>query len=69
MPIRSTHTFARLAVSQATHDEIWCKLDAAGYKDQLIFSGVDGKLIDMHGIALVVEKPKPRRKRKRLNIQ
>lgn len=65
----STHTFARLEVSEAVFKEIWDKLKAAGYQEQLHTSKIDGEeLIDMHGLALVVPKPKPARKRKPLKI-
>jgi hypothetical protein len=48
-----THTYALLPVSKATYDEIAATLRAAEYDH--VF-GDDGE-IDMHGIALVIEKP------------
>ena len=50
-----THTYAELAVSRSTFDEIMAKLKEADY-DHAILD--DGRVIDMHGIALKkVERP------------
>jgi hypothetical protein len=50
--VRSTYTYAELAVSQATYDEIAQKLRAAGY-DQAFHTYDNRTIIDMHGIGLV----------------
>lgn len=47
----STHTFAKLAISEIAFEEIKGRLKKAGYSDQF----VDEQTIDMHGIALVPE--------------
>ena len=46
-----THTYAIMKVSRSTYDEVYKKLKAAGYSDQI---DRDGNL-DMHGIALAEE--------------
>jgi hypothetical protein len=46
-----TYTYAIMEVSRKIYNEIYNKLKAAGYSDQI---DVDGNL-DMHGIALAVE--------------
>ncbi len=51
--LRQTHTYAVLPVSKAAFDEIKGKLEAAGY--QHVFDN-NGAIIDMHGIALEVER-------------
>lgn len=54
MPIRQTHTYAKLALSQAAFDEIKRKLTDAGYHHS--FDRDDGEeVIDMHGIGVVAE--------------
>lgn len=50
-----THTIATLEVTIHTYKEIAAKLRAAGYDHAF---GADGT-IDMQGIGLVEEKPKP----------
>jgi hypothetical protein len=56
--VTHTHTYAVLEVSQATYDEIAGKLAEAGYDHA--FHVDDGRvLVDMHGIALAAEPPKP----------
>jgi hypothetical protein len=57
--MRNTYTYATLAVSPAAFEEIRAKLQAAGYADQFQFSKHQDTpyLIDMHGIALTLEKP------------
>lgn len=50
----STHTYAKLAVSNFAFNEIKAKLLAAGYADQIHETGKE-PLVDMHGIALVPE--------------
>ena len=57
--IRQTHTFATLAVSKAAYEEIKQKLLAAGYQ-HAIFESDNQEVIDMHGIALVVEPVEPK---------
>lgn len=47
-----THTYALMPVTLATYEEVKRKLKDAGYDHAL---GPDGEL-DMHGIALVLEK-------------
>jgi hypothetical protein len=49
------HTYATLEVSKSVMREIFDKLDAAGYEDQLEAKDGQPSLIDMHGIALVPE--------------
>ena len=46
-----SHTFVKLAISQAAYDEIEEKLRAAGYDHVFM----EDKAIDMHGIAVVPE--------------
>lgn len=48
-----THTYALLEVSRPAYEEIQAKLIEAGYDHAI---NKDGE-IDMHGIALVPEKP------------
>lgn len=51
-----THTYAELAVSRATYDEIAGKLREAGYDHAFLPErGRDEPTIDMHGIGLIVE--------------
>ena len=50
-----THTYALLEVSNATYQEVKRKLMDAGYAHAI---NSDGE-IDMHGIALIVDKSKP----------
>ena len=59
--VHYTHSFVLLEVSQKALKEIWRKLSKTGYTDQLHVNA-EGMLIDMHGIALVPEKPKKRRR-------
>lgn len=49
--LTSTHTYAELAVSQATYNEIGQKLRDADYEHAFMSDGT----INMHGIGLVVE--------------
>jgi len=59
MGLNVTHTFVKLPVSERTFNEIYAKLLAAHYVDQI--HNVDGDtLIDMHGLAIT--KKKKRRK-------
>jgi hypothetical protein len=51
--LKTTHTFAVMAISPAAYDEIAAILRGAGYGHAFL----DGGLIDMHGIA--VEKMTP----------
>jgi hypothetical protein len=50
--MRSTHTYARLPLSQAAYDEIAAKLKTAGYGHAFDQNGD----IDMHGIGVCVEE-------------
>lgn len=60
----ATHTYALLAVSKATYDEIKAKLVAAGYEHAI--TGIaalrqsgrctGAEVIDMHGLALHEEQ-------------
>lgn len=59
MGLTVTHTFATLAVSKRTFEEIRRKLKNANYDHSFI----DEETIDMHGIGLVVV-PKRVKKRK-----
>lgn len=52
--MRTTHTLATLELSPAAYDEIRAKLEAAGYQHAF-----DGGLIDMTGIGLEREDPRP----------
>lgn len=47
-----TYTYAELAVSERTYNEIRQKLEAAGYHHALLSDGA----IDMRGIGLVAQK-------------
>lgn len=53
--MRSTHTYARLPLSQAAYDEIAAKLKTAGYGHAFDSNGD----IDMHGIGVCVDEPDP----------
>ncbi len=53
---RSTHTYAVLAVSQSTYDEIAHLLKEAGY-DHAFHVRFHGTVIDMHGIGLASQEP------------
>lgn len=53
----STHTYVTMPVTQRTFDEIFDKLQAAGYAGQIHEQDGNKWLIDMHGLALVVEPP------------
>lgn len=48
----STYTYALVEVSKATFDEIASKLKESGIYDHAFHD--DGKVIDMHGLALKV---------------
>ena len=50
-----THTYALLEVSNAAYQEIKRKLVDAGYSHAIHSDGE----IDMHGIALIIDKSKP----------
>lgn len=52
--MRSTHTYATLAVSQETYDEIAGYLRAADYGHAFIVERGERNVIDMHGIGLTV---------------
>ena len=57
MSLRSTYTYAILEVSKEAYDEIRAKLEKAGYQQAFHQSPTeDQEVIDMHGIALAVEK-------------
>lgn len=51
MPIRQTHTYVELGLSQAAYDEIKQKLADAGYQHAFMDDGA----IDMHGIGVTLE--------------
>ena len=58
------YTYALLPVSQATYDEIWEKLRAAGYDEAFhqdaTLTSLNGQVIDMHGIWLsLADEPTP----------
>ncbi len=55
--MRSTHTYAKLALSEAAYEEIRAKLEKAGYADQFHENAEcpSSPIIDMHGIAVVPE--------------
>ena len=57
--LRTTYTFAELEISPSAYNEIKRKLKAAKY-DHAFHD--EGKLIDMHGIALTCPSPKKRKK-------
>ena len=46
-----SYTYTLLRISQTAYDEIYAKLDAAGYQ-QAFHKEHGGVVIDMHGIAL-----------------
>lgn len=56
---RTTHTYAILELSQSAYDEIKKKLDDAGYDHAFHHDADHGTVLDMHGIAVALEKPKP----------
>ena len=53
--MRSTHTYVVLDVPEEFFKFVWDKLKAAGY-DQALHKDGSVAVIDMHGIALGVEK-------------
>ena len=57
--LRTTHTFAELAVSKRTFDEISRKLKAARYDHSFI----DEETIDMQGIGITYTPPTPKKKK------
>ena len=46
-----SHTYATLPVSKSAYNEIMAKMEDAGYEEN-----IEEGVIDMHGIALVVEE-------------
>lgn len=60
MTTRATHTYALLEVSPAVYEEISAKLRAAGYDHAFHDDEEHGAVVDMHGIALVTSKDRPR---------
>lgn len=58
-PLRTTHTFAIMEVSQSTYDEIRAKLLEADYDHAVWEEGDDGTLLNMSGIALAVTQEPP----------
>ncbi len=56
MPLRQTHTFVTLEVSQAAYREIEAKLRAADYGHCFIERNDGSTVIDMAGIALELEE-------------
>lgn len=56
MPIRTTHTYAVLELSEAAYQEIREAFERAGYGHAFHDDAEHGKLIDMHGIAVSCEK-------------
>ena len=50
--LTQTHTVVEMEVSATTHDEIWRKLEEAGYQHAI---SNRGNTLDMSGIALVRE--------------
>ncbi len=62
MRLRSTHTFVELEVSDNTWSEIAQLLREAGYGHAFI----DGRAIDMHGIALVIRPDDSEEERKQM---
>lgn len=59
MNIRSTHTFATMALSARAYHEIAGKLSAAGYAHAFTDVGDQGIALDMQGIAVVKEDAEP----------
>lgn len=53
-----THTYATMEVSQATFDEVKKKLEEADYHHAIMYDLREGIILDMRGIALILEKPK-----------
>ncbi len=55
--MKTTHTYALLAISEAAYEEIRAKLEAAGYQDQFHPNpdAPASPIIDMHGLAVVPE--------------
>lgn len=54
---RSTHTYAKLALSESAYEEIRAELEKAGYIDQFHENHEcpASPILDMHGIAVVPE--------------
>lgn len=52
-----SRTYAILELSQAVYDEIKAKLSDAGYDHAFHHDHDHGTVLDMHGIAVAVEKP------------
>jgi hypothetical protein len=57
--MRQTHTYAILPISESSFNEIWSKLEEAGYQHAFIQDREEGPVIDMAGIALSPIRPKP----------
>lgn len=51
MNLRQTHTFVELELSPVAYDEVFHKMNAAGYQ-HAFESGEGSHIIDMHGIAI-----------------
>jgi hypothetical protein len=56
MPLRTTHTYAILAISQAAFNEIHAKLSSAEYTHLLSRDGNGRLVIQMEGVALAAER-------------
>jgi hypothetical protein len=54
--MRTTHTYAKLAVSMSTYEEIYKLLEEAGYQHCFIQDSNDEPVIDMQGIGLVIKE-------------
>lgn len=56
--MRSTHTFAEMAVPKHVYDDIKGRLENAGYH-HAIMDHRDDNALDMHGIGLIVDPDAP----------
>lgn len=51
-----TYTYVLMEVTKSTYEEVKKKLEEAGYWQALHKDREDGIILDMHGIALILEK-------------
>lgn len=56
MKLRSTHSLATLPISKSAYEEIKLKLKHAEYHHVFLKTGMTGEMIDMQGIALVLQE-------------
>ena len=56
LPDTHTYTYALLPVSKAAYHEIADKLKDAGYDQAFHDEGADGIVLDMHGVAISLDR-------------